>query len=170
MRLAGGGLLLGCFEDQETCYSNLELRRLDSGELAWPNFVQTGGKNFERPATRATVLDKDNDRLLFASDKQLWALDLAQGLVKDVGSFEFDFREKPESILALRDGAVVLAGQNIAGFSRDGGECQGQSKNRPVRRRETRPAWGWNGGVETEQLRAEAAFSFGILRGGWSAG
>jgi hypothetical protein len=105
----------------------LELRRLDSGELAWPSSVQTGGKNFVRAPTRATVLDTDNNRLLFASDKQLWALDLAQGLVTDVGSFEFDFREKPENILASRDGIVVLAGQNIAGFNWDGGEFYGRS-------------------------------------------
>lgn len=134
IRLTEGGLLLGCFEGEETCYSNLELRRFDSGELAWPDAVQTGGKNFVRAPTRATVLDEENDRLLFASDKQLWALDLPQGLVTDVGSFQFDFREKPESILALREGPVVLAGQNIAGFGRDGGELYGHSFKAAKRR------------------------------------
>ena len=121
LTMTSAGLLVGCYSypDRSRCGKMVELLDPTTGAALWPKPVEIHrSKSF---IGNPVVLDESQNKMFFALDDHLYALNMQDGSRTDLGSFHFDRDEVPNRIELVENNVVVLSNQSMAGFSLDGG-------------------------------------------------
>jgi len=119
LRMVDQGLLVGCSGDP--CFSVVELRDPNSGQMKWPNALRLEkGKSPSLLEDAVATIDEATGRIMIAVDERLQSVDIETGVREEVAELDFQFKEPPTGILNLRDLTVVLSKKNTAAYRSDG--------------------------------------------------
>ena len=119
LMMTSAGLLVGCAAGEVVCGKMVELRDPTTGASLWPKPVEI--HRSKSSTGNPVVLDESQNKMFFALDDHLYALNIQDGSRTDLGSFHFDRDEVPDRIELVENNVVLLSNQSMAGFSLDGG-------------------------------------------------
>ena len=119
LMMTSAGLLVGCVAGGRVCGKMVELLDPTTGAALWPKPVEI--HRSKSSTGNPVVLDESQNKMFFALDDHLYALNILDGSRVDLGSFDLDSDEVPNRIVLVENNVVVLSNQSMAGFSLDGG-------------------------------------------------